>query len=153
MKRIMLLSALICLFSVSIQAFAVKATIVDKKDIEVELTSVETKNIDFRFDWFELTIPVATISTIHLSEDRGKLILRTVTGKEVKGISNSELKGTWELGDYSITLSNIKSINFGDDSQLPQETTMADQPDNFVAICTDQTGATMEVFGFSYSFY
>ncbi len=150
MRRMILVFAVVCFLTTALWASADEVIVVDKKDFKVELTSVDTKMISFDVANFYLTIPVAVISTIRLTEDGEKFILRSVTGREIEGTSNSELKGTWELGEYSVGLSDIKSIEFHWAAQPEQETVVAGQPDGFYAICTDWTGATMEVFDFKY---
>ncbi len=150
MRRMILVFAVVCFLTTALWASADEVIVVDKKDFKVELTSVETKTISFDVGNFYLTIPVAVISTIRLTEDGERFILRSVTGREIQGTTNSELKGTWELGEYSVGLSDIKSIEFDWATQPEQETVVAGQPDGFYAICTDWTGVTMEVFDFEY---
>jgi len=152
MKRIILLFTIIYLLSAPVRAFAGAVTIVDKEDVKVELTSVETKEINLQSGEVQFTIPIAKISTIHLAEDGKTLILRSITGKELKGTSISKLECTWDLGKYSIALSSIKSVDFGRDVKSQQATTTAIQPEGFFAACTDRTGMTFEVFSFCYNF-
>lgn len=150
MKKINMLVALIFILSISITAFAGEAIIVDKKDVKVELTSIKTKKVRIDFENFEnLDIAVAAISSIRLAEDRKKLIIQSITGSIVKGISNSTLEGEWELGNYSVSLSGIKSIEFNWGAQK-EKSALVDQPDGFCAVITDWSGKTMEVFNFKY---
>ena len=150
MRRMILVFAAVCFLTTALWASADEVIVVDKKDFKVELTSVDLKMISFDVANFYLTIPVAVISTIRLTEDGERFILRSITGRGIEGTTNFELKGTWELGEYSVGLSDIKSIEFDWATQPEQETVVADQPDGFYAICTDWTGATMEVFNFQY---
>jgi len=145
-----LVFAAVCFLTTALWASADEVIVVDKKDFKVELTSVDLKKISFNVANFYLTIPVAVISTIRLTEDGERRILRSVTGREIEGTTYFELKGTWELGEYSVGLSDIKSIEFRWTAQPEQEIVVAGQPDGFYAICTDWTGATMEVFDFQY---
>lgn len=150
MRRMILVFAVVCFLTTALWASADEVIVVDKKDFKVELTSVDLKKISFNVANFYLTIPVAVISTIRLTEDGQKFILQSVTGREIEGTTYFELKGTWELGEYSVGLSDIKSIEFRWTAQPEQEIVVAGQPDGFYAICTDWTGATMEVFDFQY---
>lgn len=152
MKRIIPFIAIVCFFGMGVQTFASEATIVDKKDVKVELTNIQTKEINFQVAKVWFTIPIETISTIRLAEDGKTMILRTIEGKELKGTSYSKLEGTWELGKYSVALSDIKSVYFDRVVQPQQTTIMTKQLDGFLATVTDLTGMTMEVFSFSYYF-
>jgi len=150
MRKIIFIFVVMCFLTMAVWALADEAIIVDKKDVKVELSNVETKKIYIDVDNFEnLAIPVAAISSIRLAEDRKKLIIQSVTGRVVKGNSSSKLEGEWELGKYSVSLSDIKSIEFRWDVQQ-QETSPAVQPDGFYAVITDWTGKTMEVFDLKY---
>ncbi len=150
MRRMILVFAVVCFLTTALWASADEAIVVDKEGFKVELTSVDKEMISFDVANFCLTIPVAVISTIRLTEDGERLILRSVTEREIEGTTNFELKGTWELGEYSVGLSDIKSIEFDWATQPEQEAVVAGPPDGFYAICTDWTGATMEVFDFEY---
>lgn len=107
----------------AVQVFAGEVTIVDKNGVKVNLTSVETKEINLLIDKvIFITIPVANISTICLAEDGTTLLLKTVYGQELKGTSDSKLEGTYELGKYSVALLQIRSIDFGRNIQPPKDT-------------------------------
>lgn len=106
----------------AVQVFAGEVTIVDKNGVKVNLTSVETKEINLLIDKvIFITIPVANISTICLAEDGTTLLLKTAYGQELKGTSDSKLEGTYELGKYSVALLQIRSIDFGRNIQPPED--------------------------------
>ena len=152
MKRITLLLVAICIFAVTAQTRAAEATVVDKKGIKIELAKVETKELNVQIGEAWSTIPIEHISSIHLDADEKTLVLRTVTGEELKGITSSTLKGAWDLGDYSVALSAIKSVDFHRAVRSQQSPGVAEQPDGFMAICIDRAGVRFKVFGFSYNF-
>jgi len=151
MKRMIYLFAVVCFLTTDILAWAVVTIVVDKKGVKVELTSLKTEKIYFNTDNFEnLAIPVGAISTILLSKGGKSLILQSTKGIEVKGTSDSKLEGEWELGDYSVSLSDVKSVEFRWATQQQKITNLADLPEGYFALVTDWNGKTMEVFNFEY---
>lgn len=151
MKTMISLFFVACLYTSIVWSLSDEVVIVDKKGVKVELTRMETKKINFDVgDFNNLTIPVAAISSIRLAEDGKTLILQLVTGRNVKGTSDSNLEGEWELGNYSVSLSDIKSVEFRWATQQQRITTVADLPEGYYASITDWTGRTMEVYNFEY---
>jgi hypothetical protein len=148
MRKIVLFFSLVFLLIIPVCSFAdVVATVTDKDSVKVELTELKTKSISFvTTGHLLLEIFPSVLSSIQLDKDGETLVLKSKMGSEIRGTSDSELKGSWELGDYSISLSNIKSAEF----KIADTTEELVQPDGFVAIATDETGKTMGLSGFSY---
>jgi hypothetical protein len=158
MLRIYFIFAVLLFFSNSALISANGITIVDKKDAKVELISLKTKEIDFEVSWVGFEIPVKEISNIRFIENEKVHVLTTVSGRKLKGYPystdsgelkfHSYLDGTWELGKYSIRISDTKYIDFGRKPQSGKDKSIPNQTGGFFAICTDRAGITTEVSSF-----
>ena len=150
MRSMITIFTLVYFLLMAVCSFASEAIVIDKKDFKVELSSVKTKKIIIDVNDFEdLAIPIEAISSICLTEDEKELIIKSITGRVVQGTSKSDLVGEWELGTYSVSLSDIKSIELSLDVNQ-QETSKSIQQDGFCTLITDWNEKTMVVFNFEY---
>ena len=112
-KGVILSFSLAVVLCVLYPAFAEPAAVVvDDEGAQVTLSSIETREIEFSVGNGTLTVPVDSIRSLARDQDGESLILKTLSGKQLKGKSESTLEGTWDLGKYSISLSHVKSVDF-----------------------------------------
>lgn len=154
MSKTLSMIPVLMLFVASIGICSNVTTVIDQKNNRIELTTVHTQNIILSVDWVDYTIPIEEISTIVRSKDQDKLVLTTVTGKTLEGKtgSKSKIEGKWELGKYSIALSDIKSVDFGRGVQQEGKSTVPSQTDGFFATCTDRNGDVVQIYSFIHIF-
>lgn len=154
MSKTLFIIPVLMLFVASIGICSNVTTVIDQKNNRIELTTVHTQNIILSVDWVDYTIPIEEISTIVRSKDKDKLVLTTVRGKTLEGTNGpkSKIEGNWELGEYSIALSDIKSVDFGRGVQQEGKSTVPSHTDGFFAICTDRNGDVVHVYSFMHIF-
>lgn len=152
MSKTLSMIPVLMLFVASIGICSNVTTVIDQKNNRIELTTVHTQNIILSVDWVDYTIPIEEISTIVRSKDKHKLVLTTVRGKTLEGKTASGIEGKWKLGEYSIALSDIKSVDFGRGVQQEGKSTVPSQTDGFFATCTDRNGDVVQVYSFMHIF-
>ena len=150
MKKTILVLAIFYSIATPLWALDYEAIVLDNKDVKIELSNIKTRMIDVDLSNFDgLAIPVTYISKIRRVKDGKDFVLRSVTGREVKVASSSALEGEWELGKYSVSLSDVKFIEFNWTARQ-QGISPRDRTNSFCATITDWTGKTMDVFDLKY---
>ncbi len=124
------------------------ATIVDVKGSKVELTRLVTSAITLRIGNSEQVIPLKSIKEMNMKKHGGTFVVKLVSGEEITGYSDSTVQGTWELGEYKISLSQVKSLIIGGAA----EALAWKKPEGYSAEVVDTKGSIMEVFGLSFEY-
>lgn len=151
---VMLLTTVLLVAGVTV-LLSDQAVVVDKKDARVELTEIESETMGLDLNetnnFTDLTIPVRTLSSIQLDRDGKALVLHSDAGREIRGTSRSKLIGTWELGKYSVDLSEVKSVVFVWEN-AGKAKTEAPPLEGFYGVCTAWDGKKMELSDLRYHF-
>ncbi|MCD4731644.1 MAG: hypothetical protein K8R74_13650 [Bacteroidales bacterium] len=124
------------------------ATIVDLKDSKVVLTKLITSAITVKTGESDQVIPLKSIKEMIMKGNEGTFFIKLVSGKETIGQSDSTIQGTWELGEYKISLSKVKSIVIGGLSQVSKWK----RPKGYVAEVTDIKGSITDVYGLGFGY-
>jgi hypothetical protein len=134
-------------------ASADEASVVDKKGTEIKLTKVSTTSIAVTQDksGAVLQVPLSTVSRITPSTDGKTLVFTTSENRELRGTTSDKLEGVWDLGTYSVALTDIKSVQFLRAPGSTSTPATMKQPEGFVAVCADISGTSQEVFGISFN--
>ena len=127
-------------------------TVTTQKGATVDLHKITTEAIAFQMGSATIQIPLPKIAKIELASDGNTLTLQTASGKELKGKSSSCIEGEWESGKYSVSLRDIRLVDFGRLPAHRKVESRTDQPDGFAVSCTDHTGVEMQVYRFRYGF-
>ena len=153
-RPVMLLTTVLLVAGVTV-LLADQTVVVDKKDARVELTAIESETVGIDLDetnnFTDLTIPLSMLSSIQLDRDGKTLVLHSSEGREIRGASASKLIGTWELGKYSVDLSEVKSVVFAwkDGGETKKELAPLG---GFYGVCTAWDRKKMELSDLRYHF-
>ena len=124
------------------------ATITDLSGSKVTLNKVITSNIKLKIGDAEQEVPLKLIKVMFFDEKESAFKVKFVSDKEIIGSSNSEIKGAWELGDYSISLSKVKSISIEGLSQVVKW----NKPEGYMAEVVQTDGSVNEIYGFGFGY-
>jgi len=154
MSRRGLIAFAVVTFIMTCSGLAQEAKVVDTKNVEVNLAKVTSRHIEVTLEnsGAVLRMPVENLSRIVAVGDGKTLVFTTIDGREVRGTTSDSLEGEWELGEYAVRLSRVKSVVFHAQAAKAATMPIADQPDGFVLTCTDSAGMAIEIYSASFNF-
>ena len=146
--------ALFLFLSLSVCSFSYgdfSGVITDKSGSKVVLDKISTKTITVSMGESSRDISLSLIKKIEASDSGIHILLQN--GKEISCSSSSYIKGTWELGEYSLSLDKVQSFIISGNAKE----TVWKKPDGAVVRIIDSKSSEAEVYGFclnySYSYW
>jgi len=123
---------------------ALSATIVDLKNSKIVLTKLITSKITVKTGESQQVVPLDQVREIIMTSKPGTFKIKMTSGTTVAGSSNSLIQGTWELGEYKISLGKVKSLVMN--GAAPASNWK--KPAGFAASVTDVQGSVTDIYGF-----
>jgi hypothetical protein len=127
----------------SLLAQGVIATVSDSAGNQVKLTGLTTKEITLHVG--DTTVHIAPETIKEITAVSGGLEVVLASGTTLKGTSDGQIAGQWELGSYTLALSKCRRIVFERGSGMPPTDWV--QPPGYMATVNET-----EVFGLQYEF-